>query len=178
MSRQPRDGRTSLRVVGDGIHELIESDRDLFVRELRELYHDGREREDLQSGLAESATDEDLEEFFAAHGETTTDQIGRLEAPFDAIEAEVDPGPIENGALEGFREDRDEFVADLQDPILGDTVDAELARAIERLEITKVETLLELADRTELPNEVVEELETTKTEMETGLDRARELTTI
>ncbi|MFC4544189.1 hypothetical protein ACFO5R_19870 [Halosolutus amylolyticus] len=57
-------------------------------------------------------------------------------------------------------------------------VEAELARAIERLEITKVETLLELADRMELPNEVVEQLETAKTEMETGLDRAQELTAI
>lgn len=153
---------------------MIETDRDLFVRELRELYHIERELEDLQSGLAEAATDEELEDFFMAHSERTTEQLGRLEPIFEGIEAE--PAPVENPALEGLRTDREEIVEDLMDPVLGDLVETDLARGIERLEITKLETLLTLADRMDLPAEIVDPLRQTKTEAESGLERAREIT--
>ncbi|WP_338013395.1 DUF892 family protein [Natronobacterium lacisalsi] len=46
---------------------------------------------------------------------------------------------------------------------------------MERLEISKLETLLTLAQRTDLPSEVVEPLETTKTEAENGLERLQDL---
>jgi ferritin-like metal-binding protein YciE len=166
-------GRSALSVGEDEEDGLIESERDLFVRKLRELYHLERELEELQSALAEAATDEDLESFYMAHGESTTDQICRLERLFDRVEAE--PGPIESESLAGLRAERDEIVDDLADPVLGDLVEAELGRTIERLEITKLETHLELADRMDLQNEVVEPLETTKTEAEAGLGRLREL---
>ncbi|EMA27396.1 hypothetical protein C445_20490 [Halobiforma lacisalsi AJ5] len=58
---------------------------------------------------------------------------------------------------------------------MGDLVEAELGRSIERLEISKLETLLTLAQRTDLPSEVVEPLETTKTEAENGLERLQDL---
>ena len=57
-------------------------------------------------------------------------------------------------------------MADLRNPVLADLVESEFGRAIERLE-----TLLDLADRMELPPEVVEQLDRTKTEAETGLER-------
>ncbi|WP_049926147.1 YciE/YciF ferroxidase family protein [Halopiger goleimassiliensis] len=150
---------------------MIESERDLFVEQLRELYHIERELEELQAELAESATREELEEFYMAHGETTTDQIGRLEPIFDAIEAEVEPGTIDNTALEGLRAEREELIDEFEDPTLADLTDAELGRAIERLEITKLETLLTLADRLNLPEEVVDPLERTRDEAADGLER-------
>ncbi|MFP8954494.1 DUF892 family protein [Natrialbaceae archaeon A-arb3/5] len=113
-----------------------------------------------------------------AHSEATTEQIGRLEPIFDAIEAEIEPGTIENTVLDGLQAEREELVADLNDPILGDLIEAEVGRAIERFEITKLETLLALADRMELPPEVVDPLETTKTEAENGLAELQELTEI
>ncbi|WP_306056522.1 DUF892 family protein [Natronococcus wangiae] len=153
---------------------MIESERDLFVRKLRELYHLERELEDLQTELAEAATDEELEEFYMAHSEATTDQVGRLDAIFDGVDAE--PGPIEHAPLDTLRSERDDLVDDLERPVLGDLVEAELGRAIERLEITRLETLLELADRMNLPNEIVDPLQETKREAEGGLDRLQELT--
>ena len=153
---------------------MIESQRDLFVRELRELYHIEQELEDLQSELAESATDEEIEEYYMAHGETTSEQIGRLEPLFDAVQEE--PGALESGTLAGLREDREDLVDDLQDPHLGDLVETELGRGIERLELTKLETLLTLADRMDLPEEVVDPLEQTKAEVENGLERVQGLT--
>ncbi|MEY7848607.1 DUF892 family protein [Natrarchaeobius sp. A-rgal3] len=97
---------------------------------------------------------------------------------FDAIEAEVEPGTIENTVLDGLRGEREEVIADLRDPILGDLIEAELGRAIERFEITKLETLLALADRMELPSAVVDPLERTKAEAENGLEEHQELTEI
>ncbi|ADB60242.1 hypothetical protein Htur_1354 [Haloterrigena turkmenica DSM 5511] len=44
------------------------------------------------------------------------------------------------------------------------------------LEITKLETLLTLADRMDLPAEVVDPLEQTKAEAENGLESVRTLT--
>ncbi|AFZ71904.1 hypothetical protein [Natronobacterium gregoryi] len=41
----------------------IESERDLFARTLRELYHVERELEDRQTELTEAVTDEELEAF-------------------------------------------------------------------------------------------------------------------
>ncbi|WP_254522385.1 ferritin-like domain-containing protein [Natrinema caseinilyticum] len=155
---------------------MIENDRELFVRELRELYQIERELEGLQSELTEAATDEALEEFFMAHGERTSEQLGRLEPIFDAIEAE--PAPIQSPVLEGLRTDREDVVGDLRDPVLGDLVETELGRGIERLEITKLETLLALADRIGYPSEVTDPLERTRAEAETGLERVRELTAV
>ncbi|WP_440769390.1 DUF892 family protein [Natronorubrum sp. DTA28] len=148
---------------------MIESEGDLFVRELRERYHIERELEEFQTELAESATDEELEEDYMAHSETTTEQIGRLEPIFERLQAE--PGPIESSALEGLRAEREKIVDDLQDPVLGDLVESELGRSIERLEITKLETLLTLADRMDLPEEIVDPLEEAKREAENGLER-------
>ncbi|SIS06405.1 DUF892 family protein [Natronorubrum thiooxidans] len=152
---------------------MIESEHDLFVRELRELYHIEQELEDLQTGLAEAATDEDLESYYMAHSETTTEQLERLEPLFEGLG--VDPGVIESSSLSGLRTERDERVEDLQDPVLGDLVEAELGRAIERLELTKLETLLTLADRMDLPGEIVDPLEQTKAEAESGLERIQDL---
>ena len=153
---------------------MIESERDLFVRKLRELYHLERELEDLQTQLAEAATDEALEEFYMAHSEATTAQAGRLAGISDGLDAE--PGPVEHEPLDTLRAERDDLVDDLERPVLGDLVEAEFGRTIERLEITRLETLLELADRMNLPEEIVDPLEETKTEAENGRERLRELT--
>ncbi|ELY94360.1 hypothetical protein C482_18667 [Natrialba chahannaoensis JCM 10990] len=111
-----------------------------------------------------------------AHSETTTEQIGRIEPLFNVIEAE--PGVIESDVLDTLTSEREDLIADVQDPALGDLVEAELGRTIERLESTKLETLLALADRMDLPDEIVEPLEETKTEATKGLERAKELTEI
>lgn len=68
---------------------------------------------------------------------------------------EAKPTPIENPTLEGLQTDREEIVGDLQDPILGNLVETELGRGIERLALTKLETLLALADRIGLPDEII-----------------------
>ncbi|ARS91695.1 hypothetical protein B1756_05360 [Natrarchaeobaculum aegyptiacum] len=162
---------------------MIDHERALFVHTLRELYHLEAELENLQAELATEATREELEEYYMAHGETTSEQLARLDALFDEIEGDleaqlesgVEPGPIEDGPLEALRADRDELVGDIQDPMLADVVDAELGRTIERLELSRLETLLTLADRMDLPSEIVDPLEQTYREAESGLEELQGL---
>ncbi|WP_290818423.1 DUF892 family protein [Halovivax sp.] len=152
---------------------MIESDRDLFVRTLRELLTIEYELERRLSELADASTDEELESHFMGHAETTTEQVGRLETVFDGLE-DADFEPRESEVLEALLTDHDELVADVPDPNLADRRTTETGRAIERLELTKLETLLVLSRRLDLPTEVVEPLERTRTEAETGLERLQE----
>ena len=84
---------------------MLESERDLFVHELGNLYALERELEEYQSGLADNATDEELESFFMAYSEATTEQLERLETIFEGVEAEPDARYLE--VFEGLRADRE-----------------------------------------------------------------------
>lgn len=152
---------------------MIESERDLFVRKLRELYTIERQLAEIQSSLASEATDEDLEAFFMGHSEATTEQLGRLDAIFEGIDAEYEPR--ETPTLSALLDEREALIEDVPDPNLDDRVTAETGRAIERLEVTKLETILALANRLDVPPEVVEPLETTRIEAENAAERLEAL---
>ncbi|WP_247729726.1 DUF892 family protein [Halovivax limisalsi] len=149
---------------------MIETERELFVETLRELLTIERELEDYLAGLAAAATDEDLSSYFDAHAETTTEQIARLETIFAGLE-NADEAPRESEVLAAIVAAHDDRRQDFQDPNLADRLTAETGREIERLELTKLETLRSLASRLDLPTEVVDPLETTQTEVENGLER-------
>lgn len=152
---------------------MIETERELFVRTLRELSTLERELEELQASFATEVTDEDLEAFFASHAEATTEQIQRFDAIFEGLDADYEPR--ESELLTALRSEREHLVADVPDPNLEDRVTAETGRAIERLELTKLETLLTLSDRLDLPTEVTEPLRLTQTEAENALERLETL---
>ena len=150
---------------------MIESDRDLFEHELKTLYGIEEDLEEFQSELASEATNEALEEFFTAHSEATTDQLGRLEDVFDEMPYAVEASRRDSATLEGILEDRDARIADAENPNLADLIDLETARAIERLELSKLETLLDLSGRLRLDQEVTEPLQTTRLEVENALEQ-------
>lgn len=152
---------------------MIDSEEDLFVRELREVYGIERKLEALQSKLATEATDEALEEFYAGHSEATSDQLERLEGVFETIR--VEPDAEESPRLEGLLDRREALRADATDPNVGDVIDAETGRAIERLEITAFETLLDLATRLDLDSSVQEAIRESKREAENGVERLQGL---
>lgn len=152
---------------------MIESERDLFERELQEFYYVQNELDDVQARLADEAADDDVRDFFAGHHEATTDQLERLEGAFEAINAE--PTQRESSSLEGLLETREALTEDTQRADLDDLIDVETALAIERLEITRLETLLLLADRLKLEDEVIEPLERSKAEAENAVGTLQEL---
>lgn len=146
----------------------LDSERDLFERELQELNYVEHRLEDVQSMLADEAIDEAVEEFYMGHSETTRDQLDRFDGLFEAVNAE--PDQRENATLESLLDEREDRLEDVEISRLHDVVDVETGKAIERLEITKVETLLALADRLGLDSEETEPLRTTKAEAENALD--------
>lgn len=146
----------------------LDSERDLFERELQELNYVEHRLEDVQSMLADEAIDEAVEEFYTGHSETTRDQLDRFDGLFEAVNAE--PDQRENATLESLLDEREDRLEDVEISRLHDVVDVETGKAIERLEITKVETLLALADRLGLDSEETEPLRTTKAEAENALD--------
>lgn len=151
----------------------LDSERDLFERELQELNYVEHRLEDVQSMLADEAIDEAVEEFYMGHSETTRDQLDRFDGLFEAVNAE--PDQRENATLESLLNERKDRLEDVEISRLHDVVDVETGKAIERLEITKVETLLALADRLGLDSEETEPLRTTKAEAENALDSLEQI---
>lgn len=152
---------------------MIESERDMFVRKLRELYYVQRQLEDLQAQLAADAVDEDVADFFRGHAEATTEQRERIETLFDAMDAER--GTRESAPLEAITDEREALIEDASNVGLHALVDAETGKKIERLEISIVETLLVIGDRLDVEPEVTDPLERTRTEAENALGRLENL---
>lgn len=123
--------------------------------------------------MAEEAVDEEIRDFYAGHAEATTDQIDRIEGLFDAVDA--DPDRREHPEFESLLDHREELLADTTNVRLEGVLNAETGRAIERVEITTLETLLTLADRLGLESEATEDLRATEREAENGLDSLREI---
>lgn len=165
------------RVVDDRDATMVETERELFIDTLDELLQIEYELEEHHAGLAEVATDQELADYFAAHAETTTEQVGRLQTVFDAIE-NADAEPRESEVLSAIVASHEERIADVPDPNLADRITAETGREIERLELTKLETLRSLSARLDLQPDVREPIETTMTEVENGLDRLQEWSNI
>lgn len=146
----------------------IDSERDLFERKLQELYRLERELAEAQARLADETIDEGLEEFFMGHRRDTEEQIGRLEDLFDAVNADPEDRP--ETVLQNLLDEREDYVSDTTHRGSQDVLDAGIARAIERLEITLLESLLELGNRLDLPPEAMEELRESKREAEAALE--------
>lgn len=149
----------------------VESPRDLFERELREFYYVIDELGEFQRKLAEEATDDELQELFASHQEKTDPTLDRLDRVFDAIDA--DPGGRDSQSLDGVMERQRAVGGDIESDDLRDAFDAEIGLVIERLEITRLDALLALADRLDLGDDATEPLETIRTEAEDGVDQLR-----
>jgi ferritin-like metal-binding protein YciE len=146
----------------------LETRRDLFDRELRKLYHAEHEILDLHGDLAEAAASEEIRELFAGHREDTVAQIHRLEAVFEAIGAE----PEQDGSslMEGLLAEKDEFVSDVANDDLRDVAVIRIGTINERIEITVLDELLLLAVELDLPETVMENLETNRAEAESALE--------
>lgn len=149
----------------------LSTTRDLFERELAKLYHAEHEILDLHGDLAAAAASEEVRELFAGHREDTVDQIHRIEAAFEAIDSE----PQQHGSslMEGLLAEKDEVVGDLANDELRDVAVLRIGTMNERIEITILDELLLLAAELDLPEAVVDGLETNRTEAENALSSMR-----
>jgi ferritin-like metal-binding protein YciE len=141
--------------------------RDLFERELGKLYHAEHEILELHADLADAATSDEVCDLFSGHREDTITQIHRIEAIFEAIDA--DPEQHGSSLMEGLLAEKDEFVSDVRNDDLHDIGVIRIGTLNERIEITVLDELLLLAAELDFPGEVTEHLDANRSEASDAL---------
>ncbi|MEM4781311.1 MAG: DUF892 family protein [Halalkalicoccus sp.] len=147
----------------------IETKEEMFIRELRKLYHAELEILDLHRDLSEAAASEEVAALFAAHREDTTEQIDRIEGLFEAIDA--DPAARGSPIMEGLVAEKDEFVSEVANDELRDLDAIGIGTINERIEITLLDRLIMLATDLDLSEELVAALEANRSEAEAALGK-------
>ena len=147
----------------------IETKRDMFERELQELYHAELEILDLHGDLAAAAASEDVKNIFDGHEDDTVAQIHRIEAIFDHLGQE----PSERGSalMEGLLAEKDEFVSEVATDELRDLDVLSIGIINERIEITLLDRLIMLADDLSLPESVATSVTENRDEAKAALGR-------
>lgn len=145
-----------------------DSDTDVFESELQKLYHIENHLVDVQQDLASEVSDSELSELLSEHQESTQQQIERLEGVFQALDTA--PHQRESPTMEGILTELD-TATNIQETDLRDTVDLGIAMGIERLEITRLETLQRIATKQDLAADVTDPLTTTQQEAEEALQQ-------
>jgi len=151
----------------------IETKEEMFLRELRKLYHAELEILDLHRDLSEAAASEEVSALFASHRDDTTAQINRIERMFETIGAE----PIARASpiMEGLVAEKDEFVEEVESDELRDLDAIGIGTINERIEITLLDRLVMLATDLEYPDAVLDALRENRTEAEDALAHMRSL---
>jgi len=97
----------------------IESLEELFVEELKDLYHAEKQLVKALPKMAKAATSDELRQAFLTHAEQTKNQVSRLEEVFESCDEKAKAkvckgmqGLIEEGQ-ETMEEDAEEQLADL-----------------------------------------------------------------
>lgn len=150
----------------------IETEREMFERDLRKLYHAEIEILDLHGDLAAAAASEEVVELFGGHGGDTVEQIDRIEEVFAVLDLE----PRERGSpvMEGLLAEKDEFVGEVVDDDLRDIDAVSIGLINERLEITLLDRLRLLATELDLPDPVVPHLDANRAEAQAALERMKQ----
>jgi ferritin-like metal-binding protein YciE len=107
----------------------LESLRDLFVDELKDLYSAEHQLLKALPKMAKAATATDLKRAFESHLKETKGQVERLEQVFASLE--VSPRGKKCKAMEGLVEEGAELMKEDADP---DVMDAGLIAAAQRVE--------------------------------------------
>ena len=107
----------------------LESLRDLFVDELKDLYNAEHQLLKALPKMAKAATATDLKRTFESHLKETKGQVERLEQVFASLE--VSPRGKKCKAMEGLVEEGAELMKEDADP---DVMDAGLIAAAQRVE--------------------------------------------
>lgn len=126
---------------------------DKFVYELQEMYYIETRLVELLDQLAADVVNEDLERGFAEHRDQTETQVGRLEEVFDII----DEPPEERPSLvfDALVEERNEFFDQAGgDEDMRDLYDLSAGVKTEHLEIAGYESLVQLARKLDLQDDV------------------------
>ena len=107
----------------------MDSLKDLYVEQLRDLYSAETQILKALPMMAERASNPELKSAFQEHEQVTHDQVKRLEAIFDGMGEK--PGGHHCKGMEGLLKEGQEMIKEKGDP---DTIDAGLIAAAQRVE--------------------------------------------
>lgn len=145
----------------------IEGLRDLFEFELQELYYVENELVDRLEVMADEVTNEKMRMGFADHQEETERHVERLEEVFDAIGSE--PQMRESATLKGLVEDKHQFDELVADDDIRNVHYLGAGMKVEHIEITGYQSLLTLANKLDMGDDVTDPLQANLDSEETTL---------
>lgn len=130
----------------------LETSRDLFVYNLKEMYYIENQLVDMLDELASDTPDEKLAKGFASHRDETRQQVERLEAVFREIHET--PEASESGVLDGMKQDHEEFKRQVMSNDLKTPYHLAAGIKAERMEITGYQGLIMLANEIDFEGDV------------------------
>lgn len=137
--------------------EQIESLRDLFEYELEMMYYVENELVDALAVMADEVTNEKMRKGFEDHQEETEQHVRRLERVFDAIGS--NPNMRESETFEGMMADKREFDSLVADDELRNIHHLSAGMKNEHVEITGYQSLITVAEKLDLGDDVTDPLE-------------------
>lgn len=137
--------------------ERLESLRDLFEYELEHMYYVENELVDALGQMAEEVTNDKMRTGFEDHRQETERHVERLERVFDAIGAE--PRMRESETFMGMMADKQAFDSVVADEDLVNVHHLSAAMKNEHVEITGYQSLITVANKLDLGDDVTDPLE-------------------
>lgn len=113
----------------------IKNLRDLFVNELRDIYHAEKQILKALPKMAKAASDSELRSAFEEHLEQTRNQVNRIETVFEEIEYKAKAKTCE--AMQGLVTEGEDLIETAHDP---DTRDAGLIASAQKVEHYEIAT--------------------------------------
>lgn len=151
----------------------VETLEDLFEYRLQSAYYVESQLVDTLDELQTSATNGQLVEAFAEHRDETERHAERLREVFDALGLPVEERNVPS--VDGLLEEKRTFDAEALDEDLQNVFYAEAGRKSERLEIETYEGLLDLAERLDLDQDVVDLLRKNRQEEGKALEKLEDI---
>ena len=121
----------------------IKSLQDLFVDELRDIYHAEKQLTKALPKMAKAASSDKLKQAFQTHLDETRGQIERLEAIFEFLDLRSRGKPCE--AMQGLVEEGKEIMEEIEEPEVLDAALIVAAQKVEHYEIASYGSLRALA---------------------------------
>ena len=118
--------------------------QDLFVEELRDIYHAEKQLTKALPKMAKAASSDKLKQAFQQHLEETKGQIERLEQIFESLDLRTRGKPCE--AMQGLVEEGKEVMEEVKEPEILDAALIVAAQKVEHYEIASYGSLRTLAD--------------------------------
>ncbi len=117
--------------------------RELFVGELRDIYHAEKQLVKALPKMAKAAANPQLKAAFTSHLEETKGQVGRLEQVFELLDVTKRAKPC--AAMEGLLEEAASMMEEVEDPQVLDVGMIVGAQKVEHYEIAAYGALVALA---------------------------------